>query len=307
MALKKLTLKARAPRHWALIGYSLDGKSTFAMQMAGPILVVDADQRAANVLHRAADPDNVYRLEGVDCTDVRAVANEVGAALKSGTQIGTVVIDSLTAIIAPYQTEAMMENRAGENQNKSAAFMDKALAMRFIQDAITKHGLDVLWIWHMEDGRDGRGNESTRQTISVTERDRLRRNLDAILTVVRDGERRGIEVENLRPEPGCDPKTVIWDESGQWTGMPDKIDAFLLPRKAAPAAVPAPGAPQRPLPFRTKDEALAYAVREGFFSTPAAAEVAYNEVRTRTNPTNAQGMFTEFDKYLESLRVAKAA
>lgn len=307
MALKKLSRSARAPRHWALIGYSLDGKSTFAMQMTGPILVVDSDQRVANVLHRSPDPDNVYRLEDVDCTDVRAVATEIEKAIKGGTKLGSVVIDSLTAIIAPYQTEAMMENRAGENRNKSAAFMDKALAMRFIQDSITKHGLDVLWIWHMEDGRDGSGNETTRQTISATERDRLRRNLDAILTVVHDREtsRRGIEVENLRPEPGCQAKTIVWDESGQWTGMPEKIDAFLLPKKAAPTSIPTPVA--RPLPFRTKDEALAYAVREGFFPAPAAAEVAYNDVRTRTNPQNAQGMFTEFDKYLESLRVAKAA
>ena len=50
-----------------------------------------------------------------------------------GAGVRTVVIDSLTAIIAPITTQAVAANDAGENKNRIAAFRDKALALRLLR------------------------------------------------------------------------------------------------------------------------------------------------------------------------------
>ena len=47
------------------------------------------------------------------------------------------MVDSLTAIITPLITAAILNNDAGRNKNKVASFKPKALAMRLLQDAIT--------------------------------------------------------------------------------------------------------------------------------------------------------------------------
>ena len=48
MAFQKMNKTAFPPRQWALVGYPGSGKSTFAAQMRGPLLVVDADHRFAD-------------------------------------------------------------------------------------------------------------------------------------------------------------------------------------------------------------------------------------------------------------------
>ncbi|MBL7202509.1 MAG: hypothetical protein ISS56_20430 [Anaerolineae bacterium] len=62
------------PRLWALVGYPGSGKSTFATQMRGLILAVDADHRFSEVLDLAQG--DVYALSETasDNTDPDRIA-----------------------------------------------------------------------------------------------------------------------------------------------------------------------------------------------------------------------------------------
>ena len=59
MAFKRMEA-ARPPRQWALYGYPGSGKSTFAAQLAAPLLVIDADHRFAEVARLAVG--DVFQL-----------------------------------------------------------------------------------------------------------------------------------------------------------------------------------------------------------------------------------------------------
>lgn len=261
--------------------------------MATPLGFVDVDHRVQSVVAQAKDPDNVYLVDfdPARLDDVRYLADSVKGAFKEAKpKMKTIVIDSLTAIIEPLQTGAMLANAANEHRNQSSAFLDKALAMRYLQDAISQLGTDVLWIWHVEGGTFN-GEETQRQTLSETERERLKRNLNAILEIVFDGDRRGIRVENLRPMAGQQRETTLWDESNIWAGMPERIDAFL-------AAVPAQ--------FASKEAAIEHAVKTGVYPDKAAAEKAYNDVRAKVQPTSREQMFTAWEKHLAAQPRANA-
>ena len=63
MAFKKMIQKQYPPRLWALVGYPGGGKSTFATQLQGPILTIDADHRFQEVLGLAEQAGReVYEL-----------------------------------------------------------------------------------------------------------------------------------------------------------------------------------------------------------------------------------------------------
>ena len=70
MAFKKMTKQLYPSRLWALVGNPGSGKSTFATQMTGPILVVDADHRFDEVLDLA--PGAVYELSNSPADNVDA-------------------------------------------------------------------------------------------------------------------------------------------------------------------------------------------------------------------------------------------
>ena len=144
MAFQKITRTTYPSRLWALTGYPGSGKSSFATQMRGPVLVVDADHRFTEVLALAGERD-VYRLsdEPTDNTHPDRIA-EVLAENMPGSDISTIVVDSLTAIITPLIVQAMVDKDTGRAKNLAAAFRTKALAMRQLQDAVTRWGTDVL-------------------------------------------------------------------------------------------------------------------------------------------------------------------
>ena len=53
MPFKRLDITQVPRRLWALVGFPGSGKSTFAMQMRGPVLAIDADQRVDEVARLA--------------------------------------------------------------------------------------------------------------------------------------------------------------------------------------------------------------------------------------------------------------
>ena len=285
MAFKKIDAQTRPPRQWALVGYPGSGKSTFAAQMRGPLLVIDSDHRFAEVAGLAAG--EVYELSEnpVDHVDPRRIA-ELLRQNMTGAGVRTVVVDSLTAIMAPITTLAVMANDAGENKNRISAFKDKALALRLLQDSITSWGSDTLWIYHHRDARDSQAKAITTTTISAVELARLRRSLNMQLSITQDGQRRGVKVDWARRGRSG---VVLWDDSGAWRGMPERIEAAvyegLTPAEQERIETADPTA------FTGAADAIGWAHEKGCFRDAVHTANAYEELKRTARPQSASEMW----------------
>jgi len=293
MGFKKMQKTINPPRHWVLVGYPGAGKSTFAMQMVKPALLIDADGRGQEVLH-LADGD-IYQLSdtGADNTSPQVIAELLNKNMP-GSSIETIIVDSLTAIISPIVTKAIADNDAGKNTNRVAAFKDKAIAMRTLQDAVTKWHTASLWIYHLHDARDNKAQKITRTTLSQTERTRLYRSINLELQIVQGQDRRGVKV--LWARAGRQGMT-LWDDSGRWVGMPEKIEAAVYDglTEADREAIEQ----QKPLSFAGPEQAIAWAIERGAFDQIAHATNAYEKVKRETAPANAREMFTAWIDEIE--------
>jgi energy-coupling factor transporter ATP-binding protein EcfA2 len=220
MAFKKMDKTAFPPRQWALVGHPGSGKSTFAAQMRGPLLVVDADHRFTEVAGKTTE--EVYELSENPADHINA--ERIAILLRENmadSGVRTVIVDSLTSILSPLVVEAILDNEAGRNKNRVSAFKDKALAMRLLQDTITGWGCDVLWIYHLRAGLDSQAVQRETTSISAVELARLRRSLNMQLRIVQEGDQRGIHVEwARRGRSGI----TLWDESDHWKNMPEKLE-----------------------------------------------------------------------------------
>ena len=286
MTFRKMNTDARVPRQWALVGYPGSGKSTFAAQMAGPILAIDADHRFAEVAALAAG--DVYELSGqpADNLDPARIAQLLKANMP-GSDVRTIVIDSLTSIIAPLVTAAVMDNDAGRNKNRIAAFKEKALTVRLLQDAVTGWGVDALWIYHLRDVRNANAQQTVSTSVSAVELARLRRSLNLILRIVENGQKRGVNVEwARRGRAGM----TLWDESGSWDGMPERIEEAVYGGLSTAQQEEIEG--QTPARFSGPDEAIAWGWESGAFRDAMHARNAYAKLKQEAQPTSAEQMWS---------------
>ena len=285
MPFRKMSENQLPPRLWSLFGFPGSGKSTFAAQMRGPLLVVDADHRFREVLDLAGDR-GVYELSAVasDNADPDRVAALLAENMP-GSEMGTIVVDSLTAIIAPLVTQAMVDKDAGREKNLAAAFRTKALAMRQLQDAVTRWGTDVLWTYHLQDARDAKGRELVKATVSRTELARLTRSINLQLEIVQDGDRRGVKVVWARR--GRDGVT-IWDETGTWAGMPELIEEAVYSGLSQVDQDQI----KREIPeiFPNPETAIAWGVEQGAFNALQHARNAYDKLKREKKPKDAGEM-----------------
>lgn len=222
MPFQKKQIPQYPRRHWQLVGRAGSGKSTFAMRMRAPLLPVDADHRIDQVAH--LNPD-MLELSAVpsDHNDTDRIAQLLNANMP-GAEVGTIVVDSLTALIAPLVTQAMIDKDEGRTKNLYAGFRDKALAMRQLQDAVTRWGCDTLWIFHLDDSTTAEGKAIVKETISKTELARLMRSVNLKLEVVVENGKRGVFVRWARRGRSGKQVGVLWDETGTWLGMPERIE-----------------------------------------------------------------------------------
>lgn len=282
MGFTKMVKPQYPPRLWTLAGFPGSGKSTFAAQMRPPLLAIDADRRFSEVL--AIVHGDVYSLgdAAADNTDTEKIVSLLRANMP-GSEVNTIVVDSLSAVISPLVTQAIMDNDAGRNRNRAAAFKNKALAMRQLQDAVTCWGKDVLWIYHLKEGRDGQGNKVIRPTLPETELERLKRSINLQLEVVQENEKRGIKVIWARQGRN---QITLWDETGRWLGMPERIEAAVY------GSLPEQEKVETNIPkqFANIEAAIAWGMSQGVFQDTASARQTYDEIKRKNKPKTATEM-----------------
>jgi ABC-type dipeptide/oligopeptide/nickel transport system ATPase subunit len=282
MPIRKLEANKYAPRHWAIYGPPGAGKSTLAAQMAGPLAWIDADGRAQEIVKIANG--EVYALDTYN-GDVRLIVADMRASLPA-TNIQTLVIDSLTALISPLVTAAMMEIDAGLHKNKVSAFKDKALAMRAIADAAIAGAPDVAFIYHTRQGLDGQARAVTSTSISTVELARLRRSLNMVLRVDATHNHRSVTIEWAR----CGRSGLTLDDTtGTWRGMPERIEmaAYDGLDEAERAAIEH----ATPTSFSGPDAAISWGYEQGCFRDAVHAQNAYAELRRDQQPKTAAMMW----------------
>lgn len=299
MAFKKMIPAQYPPRLWALVGRPESGKSTFAAQMRAPLLAIDADHRFAEVVHLVEG--DVYELSDIptDNVDTDAIAR-ILAENMPGADVATIVVDSLTAIITPLVVQAMADKDAGRVKNLAAAFRQKALAMRQLQDGVTRWGCDVLWIYHLLDARNEKAKAVTRATISQTELARLVRSINLQLEIVQNGDQRGIKVTWARR--GRSGMT-LWDDTGKWVGMPEKIEGAVY--GGLTQAEQEQIEQETPAVFPNPETAINWGFEEGAFEALQHARNAYEKLKREKKPKNAREMaalwVADVEARLESL------
>ena len=300
MAFKKLDVTAYPRRLWGLYGFPGGGKSTFAARLRGPLLVIDADHRFDEVAKLAGG--DVFQLSDrpADNVDAERVA-AILARDMPGADVGTVIVDSLTGILAPLVTRAILDNDAGKNKNKMAGFKTKALALRLLQDSVTGWGTDVLWIWHLQEGRNAQAEEQTTATVPRTELARLTRSLNVMLRVIEEDGRRGIHVDWARRGRAG---VTVWDDSGSWQGAPEAIERAIYDglsetdrkriEEATPASFPNPAA------------AIAWGQALGVFRDEVHAGNAYEAVKREHAPKTAAEMWALWVADVQARKAAQA-
>lgn len=283
MTFKKLQATQYPPRLWGLVGYPGSGKSTFATAMRAPILAIDADHRFTEVVRLAKE---VYALS--DTPEDNVNADRIAAILAKqmpDSHIGTIVVDSLTAIITPLVVHALVDKDEGRVKNLAAALRGKALAMRQLQDAVTRWGTDALWIYHLNDARDAQGNEQTRATVSATELVRLTRSINMQLEIVKPNGKRGVKVVWARRGRGG---VTLWDDAGNWRGMPERIEQAVYDGLSQDEQARIERA--APETFASPELAVAWAIEQGAFDEIAHARNAYEKVKRERKPQSAKEM-----------------
>ncbi|MCB0041303.1 MAG: AAA family ATPase [Caldilinea sp.] len=287
MAFSKLEPEIYPRRLWGLVGFPGSGKSTFAARMRAPLLAIDADHRFGEVAGLAGG--DVYRLSDTPADHVSP--EKIAARLRAnmaGAGVATIVVDSLTAIMAPIVTATMLEIDAGQHKNKAAAWREKALAMRLLQDSITGWGTDVLWIYHLQSGRDANAQEVTTATVSRTELARLTRSINLQLEIAEgaDGRRSIKVIWARRGRSGLS----IDDPSGSWEGMPERIEEAVyggLSRAEQDALESA-----TPRSFAGPEQAIAWGVDCGAFDVLQHSRNAYDKLKREAAPGTASEMWT---------------
>ncbi|MCB0031103.1 MAG: AAA family ATPase, partial [Anaerolineales bacterium] len=283
----KLEPETYPRRLWGLVGFPGSGKSTFAARRRARLLAIEADHRFGEVAGLAGG--DVYRLSDTPADHVSP--EKIAARLRAnmaGAGVATIVVDSLTAIMAPIVTATMLEIDAGQHKNKAAAWREKALAMRLLQDSITGWGTDVLWIYHLQSGRDANAQEVTTATVSRTELARLTRSINLQLEIAEgaDGRRSIKVIWARRGRSGLS----IDDPSGSWEGMPERIEEAVyggLSRAEQDALESA-----TPRSFAGPEQAIAWGVDCGAFDVLQHSRNAYDKLKREAAPGTASEMWT---------------
>ncbi len=314
MPFPKMTAKQYPPRMWCLYGAPDTGKSTFVAAMQTPLLVIDADERFEEVLHRFPNLQ-VYAVsdQPQDHTDPNKIALLLDLHMPTS-DAKTIVIDSVTSIIAPRVSKAILEadrarelkkhGQTAEGSNLMAGFKDKALAMRQLQDAVSKWGRAVVYVYHIYEARDASSNKVVRASLPETERARLVRSINMQVQLLKERGRYGAQVTWARyGRSGA----VLWDEKGNWEGMPERIEQAVYGGLSEDDQKRI--ASQPPEAFPNAATAIAWGFETGAFNALEHSRNAYNKLKETLKPGTAKEMrdawVGEIQRRLKELAQAK--
>lgn len=227
MPILKAFTDVRIPRHWVVRGAPNTGKSTFLTALRGPVVVIDADQRARELVGRGTAEIWPFSTTAYENCDPYIIAQILTRNREDfAREVRTIAVDSVSGILTPIVARAMEGNKRGLNKNKVAAFVEKTQVLRLIQDPLANTGCDIIYIWHEEQAFDNNAKRVTHQTVPKLERERLQRSLNALLVADIDAEgRRRLRIGWSRSGYGHGQAFV--DTAGGWAGIPEQIDAAL--------------------------------------------------------------------------------
>lgn len=272
MAIQKL-VPQRIPRRWCIYGPSGSGKSSLIPALLQPVLVIDADQRIAEIVSRLADTPEIYSFsdDPEDHTNIERICDLIKQEVTQ-CDAKSIVVDSLTTLINPIIQRALLQSKDPETRNRSLPYVRKSALMKLLQDCLTSTGRDIFYLWHKERGNFN-GQDQWNHTVSEYERDRLKRSSNAMLETVHEGGRFGLRVDWSRA--GLEG-SVFWDSEGFWEGIPEQIDKALA--DASPR-------------FPNRKKAIEWGVKKGRFATFEESEARYLEIREKAAPKTASEMF----------------
>jgi hypothetical protein len=216
----------RLPRQWLIFAPRNAGKSTFAAAMDPEHLVLDLDGRWKEQERHLGKSFRITESEPLKIVDeMKKQWPQIAPYVK------TIVVDSGTAILDFLQSKGrLMEQQAREQKQKfnvNDLHKLKADTMRLLRFALVNTKRDYLWIFHTEESMES-GKKQVRTTISNTELERMKANLNAVMTIVQDNKgMRGIRLEWSRYHNNAAAGQIIWDVDGFWKGVPHKLDGFL--------------------------------------------------------------------------------
>lgn len=280
--MKEIVKRQYPVRRWSIEGFPGTGKSTFSARMRGPQVVVDADGRYEEVVELVNGKVFAASDTAQGNVEIADIERGLDATLKSA-KPGTIVVDSITQIINPIIGKLMMGELA-EGQ------VIKAMVMRRLATAVCKWGTDVLFVYHLYEA-GLRGKNTVKATLTEQEQDRLMLNLNLKLATVYDPDNNRYGIKVLWARNGRQFPTTLWDETGSWEGMPERIEKAVYGNgKPAEASE---------LMFKSIDEALAWAVKTKVYEDIEAAQAAYNTLKAETNPTSWRQMFEAWQAFVE--------
>jgi hypothetical protein len=199
-------------------------------------------------------------------------------------EVGTIVLDSMTAILSPIVTRILEELERGYHKNRSAAWKPKATAVRLIQDALNKWKTDFVIIYHEQERIDAKGRQEVAKTVSDLEEARLLRSLNARIRLGQDASGRYAEV--IWSRTGRTGK--VYDGQGMWKGVPEKLDELIWGNLSQAEEALTNGA--APLTFADPQAAWDWGVSQGCFKGIEHARNAYEKLKTEQSPQNAGQM-----------------
>jgi hypothetical protein len=121
------------------------------------------------------------------------------------------------------------------------------------------------------------------------------------LKIIEQNGKRGIEVMWARKGRSG---IVIWDDAGNWKGMPEKIEAALydgLTQKEQEQIEA-----NTPMKFPNPETAISWGYEQGAFGTVEEAKLAYAEVRKEHQPQTAEEMATFWTAEVRARKMERA-
>jgi hypothetical protein len=271
-------------RLWAVFGEADTGKSTLCAQLKHPLVWIDADQRADEIVDLVEG-----RIYGISDSTIDNVSpDRIDSLLTQGmasVQAGTIVIDSVTAILEPIIGRIMADIEAGRVKNKAGAWRPKAMAMRMLHN-LQRFGTGVVMVYHEFKSLDADGKWHQARTISELEEARMLKSLNMMLRTFREDERFGLEVMWARNGRSG---VVLYDETGRWQGMPERIEAAVYDDLTENEQVAFDEAPPEGS-FPSVPVAIAWGYARGVFEDEAHAQNAYAKLKKERKPQTALEM-----------------